>query len=145
VLRSDHVLVVEDDPEMAEIIHVNLVAAGIPATSVPDGIQALRALDEVRPTLVTMDLNVPEVSGFRLLYLFKKFAPNLPVIVVTGFEFEEAEEIAHSGADDFVTKPFDPVRLVARIRDMLDRSAAKVARGNSHARPTAPVARPGVV
>jgi len=144
VLRSHHVLVVEDDPQMAEIIHTNLVAAGIPATSVPDGIQALRALDEVRPTLVTMDLNVPDVSGFRLLYLFKKFAPDLPVIVVTGYEFEEAEEIAHAGADDFLTKPFEPDRLIARIRDLLDRPSSGVKPQYGPRQRPEPLSAPGV-
>ncbi len=118
--RSNHILVVEDDPHVAEIIQTNLLAAGMRTTVVPDGLEALRAFDEKSPTLVTMDLNVPEVSGFRLLRLFKKFAPQLPVIVVTASEFQEAEEIARAGADAFITKPFEPERLVYMIRDLLE-------------------------
>lgn len=115
MLRNERVLVVEDDVQIAEIIEWNLFAAGYPVTVVQDGLAALQAFDVLRPALVTIDLNVPEVSGFRLLTLFKRLAPDIPIIVVTGSTFEEVEEIAHAGADDFVTKPFDPYELVQKI------------------------------
>ncbi len=120
MLKDTRVLVVEDDPQVAEVIEWNLLAAGYTVTVVPDGLTALRAFDDARPALVTIDLNVPEVSGFRLVQLFKRFAPNVPVIVVTAFAFEEAEEIVRAGADDFVSKPFDPQELLQKIDYHLD-------------------------
>jgi DNA-binding response OmpR family regulator len=122
VQRTNSILVVEDDPQVAEIIQFNLRAAGLPTTVVADGLEAMHALDRVCPALVTMDLNVPEVSGFRLLRVFKKYAPHVPVIVVTASQFQEAEETAHSGADDFITKPFDPEHLVTKVKVLLERS-----------------------
>jgi DNA-binding response OmpR family regulator len=115
MLKNERVLVVEDDAQMAEVIEWNLYLAGYLVTVVEDGLAALRAFDEIRPGLVTIDLNVPEVSGFRLITLFKRHAPKTPIVVVTGSTFQEVEEVARSGADDFITKPFDPYDLVKRI------------------------------
>lgn len=115
MLSQPRILVVEDDPQVAEIIQYNLCAAGYSVTVVEDGVGALRVFDAARPALVTIDLNVPSVSGFRLVELFKRHAPEIPVIVVTALSFEEAEETARSGADDFVAKPFDPQQLVKKV------------------------------
>lgn len=121
MLKSERILVVEDDPQVAEILQWNLFAAGYPVTVVEDGLAALRAFDDIRPALVTIDLNLPTVSGFRLVELFKRYAPSVPILVVTALAFEEAEEIARAGADDFVTKPFDPYQLVRKIEYHLHR------------------------
>lgn len=134
MLKSERILVVEDDPQVAEILQWNLFAAGYPVTVVEDGLAALRAFDDERPALVTIDLNVPTVSGFRLVELFKRYAPDIPVLVVTALAFEEAEDITRSGADDFVTKPFDPYQLVRKIEYHLHR-------GDSHPSP-APASPP---
>jgi len=127
MLKSERILVVEDDPQVAEILQWNLFAAGYPVTVVEDGLAALRAFDDERPALVTIDLNVPTVSGFRLVELFKRHAPDVPILVVTALAFEEAEEIARAGAEDFVTKPFDPFELVRKIEYYLHRKNASPA------------------
>lgn len=122
MLKKEQILVVEDDPQVAEILQWNLYAEGYLVKVVEDGLRALRAFDEERPALVTIDLNVPTVSGFRLVQLFKRHAPDLPVVVVTASMFEEAEDAAQAGADDFITKPFDPYQLVRRVNFLLRRS-----------------------
>lgn len=116
MLNDRRILVVEDDPHVAEIIYWNLHAAGYAVTVVTDGMAALHTFDELHPCLVTLDLNMPAVSGFRLVELFKRHAPDIPVVIVTALSFEEAEEIARAGADDFLTKPFDPYDLLQKIR-----------------------------
>lgn len=134
MLKNERILVVEDDSQVAEILQWNLFAAGYRVTVVQDGLAALRAFDEEHPALVTIDLNVPTVSGFRLVELFKRYAPSVPVLVVTALTFEEAEEIARAGADDFVSKPFDPYQLVCKIEYHLQRkNTPRIA-----AAPTAP-------
>ena len=117
------VLVAEDDPEFAEALRVNLEAAGYQVASAADGLEALRLLDEQQPDLATVDLMMPVVSGFRLVTLLKRRRPSgpLPVIVVTGLDFEEAAEVALAGADDFVTKPADPRELVRRVGFALEK------------------------
>ncbi len=111
------ILVVEDEPDIAEVIQLNLEAAGYSVVVARDGVAALRLFDAERPNLVTLDLGVPQVSGFRLLELFKRPEPPgpVPVIVVTAMSFEESEEVAHAGADEFITKPVEPRELVARV------------------------------
>src|SRR5205085_8206185 len=105
--------------------------AGFRVTVVQDGLEALVKFDAARPALVTVDLNVPTVSGFRLVKLFKRLAPNLPIIVVTGLAFEEAEEIARAGANDFITKPFDPQELIRKICFHLEPSSSRPPAGSA--------------
>lgn len=109
------VLVIEDDPQLGDIIQWNLRLAGFEPILVDDGLAALVSFDRDPPALVTIDLNVPSVSGFRLVEIFKRHAPHVPVIVVTALSFEEAEDTARAGADDFVNKPFDPQQLLQKV------------------------------
>jgi DNA-binding response OmpR family regulator len=116
---TQRVLVVEDDPDVAQALWLNLADAGFDVTVATDGLSALRAFDQVHPDLATVDLSLPQVSGFRLIELFKRFRPDMPVIVVSGLSFEEAEDVARRMADDYLDKPFDPAGLVAKIRYLL--------------------------
>src|SRR3989304_6072629 len=113
------ILVVEDEPGLQEILVLNRENSGCSVVTAGDGIEALRKFDEEQPDLVTLDLNVPGVSGFRLLQLFKRDRATVPVVVVTAYSFEEAEEVAAAGADDFVTKPIDFRQLVRKIERAL--------------------------
>jgi len=121
---TGRILVVEDDSQVAEIIYWNLLAAGYAVTIAADGLAALRAFEEEPPALVTVDLMLPSVSGFRLVELFKRERPRTPVLVVTALAFEEADETARAGADDFITKPFDPQVLVQKVCYFLHPSPA---------------------
>ena len=119
------ILVVEDEQGMLDILLENLVEAGYEVVVARDGVQAWQAFERERPDLVTLDLNIPKMSGFRLLQLLKQGSPpryqGVPVIVVTGLDYEEAEEVAVAGADDFITKPFDPLELVGKVQAVLAR------------------------
>jgi DNA-binding response OmpR family regulator len=117
------VLIVEDEPGMAEILRLNLQLSDYDVTIAPDGLQALQAFEELKPDLVTIDLNVPKLSGFRLFRLFKQANTTtpVPVVVITASDFEEAEEVVDAGADDFVTKPFDPAELIGKVDFILSR------------------------
>ena len=125
-MRKARILVVEDEREIAEALQVNLVGAGYEVLVATDGLQALRIFDRERPDLVTVDLGLPEVSGFRLVELLKRPGPEgpVPVVVVTALSFEEGEDAARAGADEFITKPFDPHDLVRKIGYVLSRKAA---------------------
>ena len=120
-MRRPKVLVVEDEPALAEVLYSNIEGAGYDVVVAPDGLLALEAYERERPDLVTLDLRVPTISGFRLIQLLKRpnGGPPVPVIVVTALSFEEGEEVARYGADDYLTKPFDPADLIARINYLL--------------------------
>jgi len=119
------VLVVEDEPGLAEVLAVHLQASGYQPIIAHDGLEALYALDRVTPHAVLLDLHLPQVSGFRLIQLLKQRpdVPRVPVIVLTALSFQEAEDAVRAGADDFVTKPFLPAEVVTRVDRLLERLA----------------------
>ena len=83
-----------------------------------DGLEALYALDRERPDLVVLDLELPVVSGFRVLHVLKRAGPGatpLPVLVRTALSFDEAREAACAGADDIAPRSLSPAELVAGV------------------------------
>src|SRR6478735_12089598 len=88
------VLVVEDEPGLAEVLAVHLQASRYQPIIAHDGLEALYALDRVTPHAVLLDLHLPQVSGFRLIQLLKQRpdVPRVPVIVLTALSFQEAED-----------------------------------------------------
>jgi DNA-binding response OmpR family regulator len=113
--RPATALVVEPEPAVAAAEAAGLAAAGLAVAVVPDGGAALAALDRARPDLVVLDLELPGVSGFRLLEVLKRDPATaaVPVLVVTALDFAEAKAAAQTGADGFLTKPFDAAALTA--------------------------------
>ena len=118
------VLAVEDEPDMLEIIRVNLEQAGYNVVPAADGVQAFNALESSKPDLVVLDLSMPNMSGFRFARLVRRDArwEKLPLIVVTAFAFEEVEDLANEKIDGFITKPFDPADLVSKVDYVLSRN-----------------------
>lgn len=119
------ILVIEDVPEMADLVALYLRNAGFSVTAVQS---AEQALDEVRkkvPDLVILDLNLPGMSGFDFLKTFRaEFTNTVPVVIVSARDADE-DIIAGLGigADEFVTKPFSPRVLVARVEANVRRQA----------------------
>ena len=113
------ILVVEDEPGLLEVIALNLQGSGYETVTAADGLEALKQFEEKRPDLVTLDLNIPSISGFRLIRLFKQKDKTVPVIVITAYSFEEAEEVVTAGADDFITKPIEFPLLLSKIERAL--------------------------
>ncbi len=112
-----NILVIEDEPGVADVLRVNLEAAGHEVTSVIDGQEALGALSGSPPDLVMLDLNLPRVSGFRVMEVMRRTSDweRVPVVVVTAYNFEEAVDVVRAGVDDFVTKPFDVADVLAAV------------------------------
>jgi DNA-binding response OmpR family regulator len=117
------VLVVEDEPSMLEILMVNLEASGYEVLGAGDGLEGWRLFEEREPDLVVLDLNLPTISGFRLLELFRGASdrPDVPVLALTALDFAEAEELVKLGLDGFISKPFDPRELVNTVKHLLAR------------------------
>lgn len=110
------ILVVEDEPGLAEVLALHLAAAGFDVRTALDGLAALYELGRESPDLVLLDLQLLEVSGFRLMQLLKRrdAARPVPVLVLTALSYQEAREVARAGADDFLEKPFSPHEVVVR-------------------------------
>ena len=120
------ILVVEDEPAIAELIAINLRHAGFEVTVAGDSDAAQDAVDGVLPALVVLDWMLPGRSGYSLVRQWRA-APRtraLPVIMLTA-RSEEADKVSglDAGADDYLTKPFSANELLARIRALLRRQS----------------------
>jgi two-component system phosphate regulon response regulator PhoB len=121
------VLVVEDQVDIAELLRVNLRHGGFETVMAVDGPSAQRAMDDALPDLILLDWMLPgQQSGLALARKWRADPRmrDVPIIMLTA-RCEEADKLAglNSGADDYITKPFSPKELLARIRAVLRRSA----------------------
>ena len=116
------VLVVEDDPDIRGLVMSLLRRAGMTGLQAGDGRSGMRSFFEQRPDLVVLDLGLPELDGWQVLERIREVS-EAPVLVLSATgEGPEKVRGLDGGADDYVTKPFDPDELVARINALLRRS-----------------------
>ena len=119
------ILVVEDEADIRELIKFNLEQDGYAVAAVEDGEHALEAVHRERPALVILDLMLPGISGLDVCRRLRGQASTerLPIVILTA-KAAEADRIVglEMGADDYLTKPFSPRELVARIRAVLRRA-----------------------
>jgi phosphate regulon transcriptional regulator PhoB len=125
--RPGRVLVVEDEPDVAELLRYNLAREGWDVVTAHDGAEALRRAREAQPDVVLLDIMVPQLNGWEVCRRLKQDAETraIPIIMVTG-RVEEGDKVLgfELGADDYVTKPFSPRELLARIRAVIRRGRA---------------------
>ncbi|MBE0682313.1 MAG: response regulator transcription factor [Anaerolineales bacterium] len=120
-MNEKSILVVEDEPSIAEVVGLYLSRAGFQVQTAKDGRQARSMLEKKIPDLVVMDIMLPEIDGLTLTRWLRDNS-NVPIIMVTARR-EEIDRIAglEMGADDYVVKPFSPQELVSRVRAVLRR------------------------
>ena len=118
------VLVVEDEPPLQKLLAYNLEAAGFETAQAYDGEEAVTLIEERTPDLVILDWMLPRLSGVELCRRLRRRpeTAHLPVIVLTarGEEHDRLRGL-ETGADDYITKPFSPAELIARVRAVLRR------------------------
>jgi two-component system, OmpR family, response regulator len=117
------VLLVEDEASIADLVRLYLERDGFRVVWRTDGPSGLAAVDAERPRLVLLDLMLPGMDGFEVTRALRQRGGRVPIIVVTARE-EEADRVLglELGADDYVTKPFSPRELVARVKAVLRRT-----------------------
>jgi DNA-binding response OmpR family regulator len=117
------VLLVDDDPTLLSVLGRRVARAGFDARTASSGPAALKQLEDSWPALLVVDLMMPGMDGFELCRRVKQIA-DLPIIVLSAVDASEAKVSAlELYAEDYVTKPFDPDELVARIQRVLRRAA----------------------
>jgi DNA-binding response OmpR family regulator len=121
-MSQDTILVVDDEPHIVELAELYLRNEGYRVISAADGIQALKKIEAERPALVVLDLMLPEINGWEVCRRVRA-SSNLPIIMLTA-RSEDVDKIVglELGADDYVTKPFNPRELVARVKAVLRRA-----------------------
>jgi len=116
------VLVADDDADLRELIGFTLAQAGYLVSKAADGTLAVRRFAEEAPDLVVLDINMPGLSGFQVCEAIRS-GSNVPVMMLTvRGEEEDLVRALELGADDYLTKPFSPRTLLARIRALLRRA-----------------------
>jgi len=119
------ILVVDDDPDIARFVEVNLRSAGYDVTVAGDGEEALEKASEIRPDLVLLDVMMPRIDGFEVAQRLRKNpqTANTSIIMLTAKALS-ADKVTglQSGADDYIIKPFDPIELLARVKGTLRRA-----------------------
>ncbi|MCX4850825.1 response regulator transcription factor [Streptomyces sp. NBC_00893] len=125
------VLVVDDDPTVAEVVTEYLTRAGYEVARAADGPAALEQYTARRPDLAVLDLMLPGMDGFEVCRRMRAHGP-VPVVMLTARGDEDDRILGlETGADDYVTKPFSPRELVLRVDSVLRRAAAATPSGRS--------------
>ena len=121
------VLIVDDEPKIVQLARDYLERAGFAVASASDGREALASFRATVPDLIVLDLGLPLVDGLDVARTVRK-SSNVPIVMLTG-RGDESDRVAglELGADDYVTKPFSPKELVARVRAVLRRAEVAAA------------------
>lgn len=121
------ILVVDDEPEAVELVEFNLKQAGFDVLSAADGAEALTRAHAALPSLIVLDLMLPEIDGLEVCRMLRRDPTTsaIPIIMLTAKAAEIDRVLGlELGADDYVTKPFSPRELVLRIKKILQRGRA---------------------
>jgi two-component system, OmpR family, alkaline phosphatase synthesis response regulator PhoP len=129
-MASQSILVVEDEPDIRKLVQYNLAQERFTVLEAEDGEQALKILQREKPNLIILDLMLPGLSGLELCKLLRERpqTAQLPILMLTA-KAGEADKVLglEIGADDYLTKPFSPREMIARVRAILRRSEAATA------------------
>jgi DNA-binding response OmpR family regulator len=119
---SQKILVVDDELEIVKVVRAYLEQSGFRVSTASDGPQALAVFRHEQPDLIVLDLNLPQLNGLDVCRTIRRES-NVPIIMLTA-RVEETDRLIglEIGADDYITKPFSPREVVARVRTVLRRS-----------------------
>jgi len=127
-MNHQRILIVDDEDPMRRLIATNLKASGYRITTAPDGDEALQLLDEHQFDLLLLDINMPGPNGFEVLAKVRSYA-STPILMVSCRTREHDRAGALDlGADDYLSKPFGVLELVARVKALLRRGSYRPAR-----------------
>ncbi|AYO30368.1 MAG: two-component system, OmpR family, alkaline phosphatase synthesis response regulator PhoP [Thermoanaerobacteraceae bacterium] len=125
-MSKEKILIVDDEPHILELVRFNLEAGGFKVIEAPDGQKAIELAQTENPDLILLDLMLPGTDGLEVCRILRqqKATREIPIIMLTA-KSEEIDKVLglEIGADDYITKPFSPRELTARVKAVLRRSA----------------------
>jgi len=123
-MRHPRILIVDDDPTMIKFIRANLEARDYETFTAMDGIEALSIMERELPDLVILDITMPNMDGIEVCSQLREWS-QVPIIMLSALhELENKVKCLDLGADDYITKPFGVVELMARVRAVFRRTEA---------------------
>lgn len=129
-MRAAHLLIVEDEPEIAELERHHLAGAGHRVSTAANGWEALDVVRRDRPDLVLLDLMLPDLDGFGICEILRRdpATATIPIVIVSAWSSGDSRNLGlELGALDYVTKPFSPRALVERVNRILEQRADQTA------------------
>ncbi|MEY2819195.1 MAG: hypothetical protein RL275_2658 [Chloroflexota bacterium] len=125
-MSAELILLVDDEPSITELARMYLERDGFRIQEAADGESALEAVVKHKPALIVLDVMLPKVDGFDVCRRLRSAGNDVPIIMLTARD-EDIDKILglELGADDYLTKPFNPRELVARVKAILRRSESK--------------------
>lgn len=125
-MKKEKVLIVEDEMDLLDLVDFNLTRKGFLTAGALDGIEALEKVDSFDPDLVILDLMLPKIDGWEICKALKQKGKDIPVIMLTAKCMpEDKVKGFESGADDYITKPFNVKELIIRIENLLEKKRGK--------------------
>ncbi len=119
---THHLLIVDDDPSLLDVLAMALEDEGFAVSTARDGKEGMALIEQAQPSLVVCDVNMPELDGFSLCRRLRERGNHVPLIMLTSRDNEVDEALGlELGADDYIAKPFSTRILLARIRSLLRR------------------------
>jgi len=121
-VKKHKILIVEDNQENIDLLHYFLSPQGYDITAVNDGIEAIKSVETTKPDIILLDIMMPKLDGYQVCERLKKNNETkfIPIIMITALkELKDKIRSLEAGADDFITKPFENVELLARVKSLL--------------------------
>jgi DNA-binding response OmpR family regulator len=125
---THRVLVVDDEPDITELLAYNLRGAGYEVLTAADGMVGVSMAQRCLPEAIVLDLNLPGLDGLAVCEMLRVLPStrDIPILILTAFATEQSRRLGlQVGANDYLTKPFRPRDVVARVTEMVERNEGR--------------------
>src|SRR5579859_4021662 len=123
--KKNTLLIIEDEPPIRKLLNIALEAAGYKTVECDSGKEGIRLATSVRPDLILLDLGLPDIDGIEVITSIREWAQTPIIVCSVRNEDEDIINALETGADDYVTKPFNPDVLLARVHANLRKAATQ--------------------
>ena len=124
ISKKNTILIVDDESQIRKLLKITLESEGYKTEQCESGTQAVRMASSIKPNLILLDLGLPDIDGKEVIDMVRQWSQTPIIVCSVRSDDREIINALHKGADDYVTKPFNPDILLARIATNLRKTAA---------------------